>query len=120
FNVLSYVPIGAPNTLYPLVQEKIYPVNFYNSDFFLGGDCGATRKFTENFSNEVYSWIHFVLNFYPQQKLVSFYVQNDNKVTFTGNYTYHANRFVFGDRNGSDMNFEIGNAFIYEKPVTVD
>jgi len=120
FSVLSYSPIGSSNTLYPLVTEKIHPVTSYNSEFVIGGDCGPTTTFNENFSNEVYSWIHFVLNFYPQQKVVSFYVKNDNKVNFAGNYTYHAGRFVFGDRNGSDMNFEIGNAYIYEKPITVD
>jgi hypothetical protein len=120
FNVLSYVPLGSSNTVFPLIQEKIYPVTSYKSDFLLGGDCGQSTTFTENFSNEVYSWIHFVLNFNPQQKLVSFYVQNDNKVNFVGNFTYDAARFVFGDRNGLDMNFEIGNAYVYEKPITVD
>jgi hypothetical protein len=118
FHVLSYAPAGNPNTLYPLVSETIKGNPKYNSNFTIGGDCGPSTHFNENFSNEVYSWIHFVLNFYPQQKLVTFNIKNDNKVYFVGNYTLNATKFVFGDKNGHDMNFEIGNAFFYSKPIS--
>jgi hypothetical protein len=118
FTVLSYVPASNPNELFPLVTEHLQPDCSYNSNFTIGGDCGPSKQFVENFSNEVYSWIHFVLNFYPKQKVVTFNVQNDNNVHFVGNYTYNATKFIFGDPKGADMNFEIGNAFFYSKPIS--
>jgi hypothetical protein len=117
FTILSYASTNEPNKLIPLISEKIHPVTQYTSQFTIGEDCTPTRDFTENFSNEVYSWIHFVLNFYPNKKTLTIYVKNDNNVNFVGNYTINPNKFVFGDPKGSDMNFEIGHAFFYTNPV---
>ena len=111
FRVLSIVPQGKENELIPIVTEKLQPS--YQSNFTLTGDCGPKHNFIENFSDEVYSWIHFVITFNIPKESATFIVQNDNKVNFVGNMTYNISKFVFGDRNGNDLNFEIGNVFFY-------
>jgi len=120
FTVLSYATASSPNTLYPLIKENIGPVTTYVSTYTIGGDSGPTKTFVENFSNEVYSWIHFVVNFYPNEKTLNYIIQGENKVEFSGPIAYQASKFVFGDPNGNDMNFEIGNANFYTKPITLN
>ena len=116
FNVLSFTTPQDSNKLYSLVTETILPG--YNSVFRLIAGK-ETKVIQENCGKDIPRWIHFVLNFDPKKNSLSFIVQNDYQTVFSGVLSQNITKFILGDSNGRDMNFEIGNVYFYQKPITV-
>ena len=97
----------------PLIQETTG--SGYKSTFtLLGGQNPQTTSFVHDFSDEIYKFIHFVVQINLPTKTISYSINDGKEYSFTRtSFDKNINKLILGDSLSNSMNFEIAYVNIY-------
>jgi len=97
---------------YALIQQ----LNGINdkSTFNLLGQNSTGSVINHDFSNEIYNFIHFIITVDIPKKTITYFINDGTEQSFTKPIMTGIRKFILGDSSRIELNFEIGNFFIFE------